>query len=124
MIGCIIQTRMGSTRLPGKVMKKIDCDHFVIDCVLNQIKYSKKIQKIIVAITILNEDNIICDHLDLQKIDFFRGSSKDVLDRYYNCAKKFGIDIIVRITGDNHLIDPNLIDKDIEKIIKTVNNSI
>jgi len=110
MIGCIIQARMGSTRLPGKVMKKMDNDNHVIDYVINQVKCSKKIEKIIVATTTLNEDNIICNHLESQKIDFFRGSSDDVLDRYYNCARKFSIDIIVRITGDNPLIDPKIID--------------
>lgn len=110
MIGCIIQARMGSTRLPGKVMEKMDSNHNIIDYVMNQVKYSKRIEKIIVATTNLIEDDMICKHLDLQKNDYFRGSSEDVLDRYYNCAKKFAIDIIVRITADNPLIDPNIID--------------
>ena len=110
MIGCIIQARTGSTRLPGKVMQKIDNDSTVLDYVINQIKYSKKIEKIIVATTNLTEDDIICEYLSLQKIEFFRGSSEDVLDRYYQCAKKFTIDNIVRITADNPLIDPNVID--------------
>jgi len=110
MIGCIIQARMGSTRLPGKVMKKIDSDHNLIDYVINQIKFSKRIEKIIVATTNLSEDDVICKHIELQKIDCFRGSSEDVLDRYYNCAKKFVLDIIVRITADNPLIDPNIVD--------------
>lgn len=110
MIGCIIQARMGSTRLPGKVMKKIDGNNHMIDYLINQVKCSKKIKKIIVATTVLNEDDIICEYLDLQKINYFRGSSEDVLDRYYNCAKNFGVDTIVRITGDNPLIDPNIID--------------
>lgn len=110
MIGCIIQARTGSTRLPRKVMQKIDNDSSVIDYVINQVKSSKKIEKIIVATTNLSEDNVICEHLVLQKIEFFRGSSEDVLDRYYQCAKKFAIDNIVRITADNPLIDPNIID--------------
>ncbi|EGG41203.1 acylneuraminate cytidylyltransferase [Candidatus Nitrosarchaeum limnium SFB1] len=110
MIGCIIQARMGSTRLPGKVMEKIDSNHTIIDYVINQLKYSKKIEKIIVATTNLTEDDVINKHIESQKIDCFRGSSEDVLDRYYNCAKKFAIDIIVRITADNPLIDPNIVD--------------
>ncbi len=110
MIGCIIQARMGSTRLPGKVMQKIDNISTVLDYVINQIKFSKRIEKIIVATTNLIEDNVICENLDLQKIEFFRGSSEDVLDRYYQCSKKFSLDNIVRITADNPLIDPNIVD--------------
>ena len=110
MIGCIIQARMGSSRLPGKVMKKVDEHDTVLDYVINQIKFSKKIDKVIVATTDLVEDDIICEHLMSQEIKFYRGSSEDVLDRYYNCAKKFSIDTIVRITADNPLIDPDIID--------------
>jgi spore coat polysaccharide biosynthesis protein SpsF len=110
MIGCIIQARMGSTRLPGKVMEKVDDTNIVLDYVINQVKFSKKIKKIIVATTILPEDDVICEYLDSQKICFFRGSSEDVLDRYYQCAKKFSLNNIVRITADNPLIDPNVID--------------
>ena len=110
MIGCITQARTGSTRLPGKVMQKIDNNSTVIDYVINQVKFSKKIEKIIVATTSLAEDDVICEHLDSQKIEFFRGSSEDVLDRYYQCAKKFAMDNIVRITADNPLVDPNIVD--------------
>jgi len=118
MIGCIIQARMGSSRLPKKVMKKIDNDNTVLDYVIKQVNYSKKIIKIIVATTNLSEDDLICDHLSSKKIKFFRGSSDDVLDRYFQCAKKFSIDIIVRITADNPLIDPKIIDMVIEKFEK------
>ena len=115
MIGCIIQARMGSTRLPGKVMQKIDSTSTVLDYVINQIRFSKRINKIIVATTTLPEDDIICEHLSSKKIQFFRGSPEDVLDRYYQCAKEFSIANIVRITADNPLIDPNIIDIQIDK---------
>ena len=114
MICCIIQARIGSTRLPGKVLQKID-EQTVLDYVINQVKYSEKIEKIIIATTDLVGDDIICQHLDLQKIEVFRGSSNDVLDRYYQCAKKVAADTIVRITADNPLIDPNIIDMVIEE---------
>ena len=114
MIGCIVQARMGSSRLPGKVMKKI-IDGYLLDYVIKQLLSSKKIQKIIVATTDLVEDNVICNHLRSQKIDFFRGSSEDVLDRYYECAKQYQVDVIVRITADNPLIDPNIVDLTINK---------
>ena len=115
MIGCIIQARMGSFRLPKKVMKKIDNDLTVLDYVIEQIKSSKNIEKIIVATTILEEDNIISDYLYSHKYEVFRGSSEDVLDRFYQCAKKFSIDTIVRITADNPLIDPKIIDMAVDR---------
>ncbi len=115
MIACIIQARTGSTRLPKKVIEKIDNKNTVLDYVLNQVKCSKKIEKIIVATTNLIEDDIICQHVNLQKIECFRGSSDDVLDRFYQCAKKNSIDSIVRITADNPLIDPNIIDRVIDE---------
>lgn len=106
---------MGSTRLQGKVMKKIDNNYCLLDYVIKQLQSSKKIEKLIVATTDLVEDNVICDHLKSQKIDFFRGSSEDVLDRYYQCAKQYHIDVIVRITADNPLIDPNIVDLIIDR---------
>ena len=110
MIGCIVQARMGSSRLPKKVMEKIEKDFTILDYVIKQLKSSKNIEKIIVATTILKEDSIIFDYLFSHKCEVFRGSSEDVLDRFYQCAKKFSIDTIVRITADNPLIDPNIID--------------
>ncbi len=101
---------MGSSRLPGKVMQKIDNSFTVIDYVIQQLKSSKRIDKILIATTNLKEDDIICDHLFSQNIEYFRGSSDDVLDRYFQCAKKKSADIIVRITADNPLIDPNIVD--------------
>ena len=115
MICCIIQARTGSTRLPKKVLEKIDNNLTVLDYVINQVKYSKKIEKIVVATTNLIEDDLICKYSNLQKIECFRGSSEDVLDRFYQCAKKESAKNIIRITADNPLIDPNIIDIVIEE---------
>lgn len=109
MIGVIIQARMGSSRLPGKTMKKID-DSCVIDYVIEQVKSAKKIDSVIVATTDLIEDDIVVEHLSAKNVQCFRGSSEDVLDRYYKCAREFSVDVIVRITADNPLIDPHIID--------------
>ncbi len=115
MIGCIVQARMGSTRLPGKVMMKIDQNNTVLDFVINQLKSSKLIDKIILATTTHTQDDIIENFGSALGIDVFRGESLDVLDRYYKCAKEFHIDNIVRITSDCPLIDPNMVDDVIEK---------
>jgi len=110
MIGCIIQARMGSTRLPGKVMLPIDEFNPLIWYVINQIKHSKSCEKLIIATTNLAEDDIITDFAKKNSIQYFRGSAEDCLDRYYQCARSFSISILVRITCDNPFIDPTLID--------------
>lgn len=111
----IIQARMGSTRLPGKVMMKIDKRNPVLYYVIKQLQNSKYLSKIVVATTGIQEDDIVVEFVNEMDIDYFRGSSTDVLDRYYKCAKKFSLSSIVRITADNPLIDPLIVDKVIEK---------
>jgi spore coat polysaccharide biosynthesis protein SpsF len=114
MTSCIIQARMGSSRLPGKVMQRID-NGVLLDYVIRQVKSAKKIEKIIVATTDLAEDDVIFNHISAQRIECYRGSSEDVLDRYYQCAKAFSCDTIVRVTADNPLIDPDVVDLVISK---------
>lgn len=115
IIGCIIQARMGSTRLPGKVMMKIDKKNSVLHYVITQVKHCKLIHQIIIATTHLKEDEGIIEFSRDLGIDYFRGEPLDVLDRYYQCAKKFSISTIVRVTSDNPLVDPEIIDQVIEK---------
>jgi spore coat polysaccharide biosynthesis protein SpsF len=117
-IDCIIQARMGSTRLPGKVMMKVDKTNTILSNIINQLKNCKKIDRLIIATTDLQEDDIIVNHAKILKTDLFRGDSADVLNRYYQCAKKFSSKIIVRITADNPLIDPNIVDDVINQFLK------
>ncbi len=117
MIGCIIQARMGSSRLPGKIMKKINGDTPMLKFQLDQLEFSKNIDQIIIATTTLEPDNLIVDFCKKNNLECFRGESKDVLDRYYRCAKKFKLSIIVRITSDNPLIDPTIVDHVISRFI-------
>ena len=83
MIGCIIQARMGSTRLPGKAMLSVENDKTVLHFVIKQLQNCKLIDKIIVATTTLEDDNKIANFSKDLAIDCFRGSSDNVLDRYY-----------------------------------------
>ena len=117
MIGCIIQARMGSSRLPGKIMKKINGDTPMLKFQLDQLEFSKNVDQIIIATTTLEPDNLIVDFCKKNNLECFRGESKDVLDRYYRCAKKFKLSIIVRITSDNPLIDPTIVDHVISRFI-------
>lgn len=102
---------MGSTRLPGKVLLKLDQSNCVLDYLIHQINCSKKINKIIIATTSLKEDDPIEEFAKTNDLLYFRGDASDVLDRYYQCAKQFSLSIIVRITADNPLIDPTIVDK-------------
>ena len=111
MIGCIIQARMGSTRLPGKAMLDVENDKTVLYFVIKQLQNCKLIDKIIVATTTLENDNKIANFSKDLAIDCFRGSSDNVLDRYYQCAKEYSVSTIVRIPSDKPLIDPEIVDK-------------
>ena len=110
MIVCIIQARMGSTRLPGKVMMKIR-EKPILYYVINQVRQSKKLDNVVIATTTLTEDTQIMNYVKLLQENIFRGDPENVLDRYYQCAKEYNADIIVRITADCPLIDPRIIDK-------------
>ena len=102
---------MGSSRLPGKVMAKVDSEHIVFDYLINQLKHSKLIEKIIIATTTNKEDDQIVEFAKKKQIEFFRGNESDVLDRFYQCAKNFSSNNILRITSDNPLVDPTIIDE-------------
>ncbi len=118
MIGCIIQARVGSERLPEKILKLVDKKHSMLEFVLKQLEFSKKIDKIIVATTNLKNDDVVSKLAENKEISVFRGDSLDVLDRYYRCAKKFNIDTIVRINSDCPLVDPFVVDQMIDKFSK------
>ena len=115
---------MGSTRLPGKVMMKVDKTNTILSYLISQLKNSKKIDKIIIATTDLQEDEVIVNHAKILKTNLFRGNAVYVLDRYYQCAKKFSSKIIVRITADNPLIDPNIVDDIIKQFVKNSSDYI
>jgi spore coat polysaccharide biosynthesis protein SpsF len=110
----IIQARMGSTRLPGKMLKEIRGKPLVF-YVLNQVKKSKLIDEIILATTDAEKDKVLLETVEQIGFKTFAGDENDVLDRYYQTAKLFKGDIIVRVTGDCPLIDSRIIDKVIQK---------
>ena len=101
---------MDSTRLPGKTLLKIDNQNTVLDSVINQLSFSKFIDKIVIATTDLQSDNVIADFAKNLNLEIFRGSFDNVLDRYFQCAQFYSFDTIVRITADNPLIDPTIVD--------------
>lgn len=109
MIAVIVQARMGSTRLPEKVMKNI-MGKPMLWHVMNRLRHSKKLQDAIIATTDSKEDEVILEFARKNKIKSYAGSEDDVLDRYYQAAKKYSVKVIVRITADCPLIDPEVVD--------------
>ena len=112
----IVQARMGSTRLPGKVMMDLIGKPMLVH-ELSRISRSKQISSLVVATTTSPSDDCIIDLCEEQDWHYFRGSEPDVLDRYYHCAKKFGADIIIRLTADCPLIEPTIIDRVVGEFI-------
>jgi spore coat polysaccharide biosynthesis protein SpsF len=114
----IIQARMGSTRLPGKIMEEI-LGKPVILWDLDRVSLSKLIDEIVVAIPYGKENDVIVDTIKEynDKIIIARGSEKDVLDRYYQAAVQTNADVVVRITSDCPLIDSVVIDNVIEQFL-------
>ena len=115
MIGCIIQARMGSSRLPGKALMKSDSGKPLLYYVINQLRYCSKVKNLVIATTTNQEDDEIEKFANNNSVNVFRGKEKDVLDRYFQCAKKYSFSTIVRITADCPLIDPQIVDKVIEQ---------
>ena len=116
VVAAIIQARMASTRLPGKVLLDINGKPMLLR-LIERLRYSKFIDKIIVATSTNKEDDAIYEFLLNHNTDVFRGSQNDVLNRYYEAAKFFKVDIIVRITADCPLLDPYVMDKVIEVFV-------
>lgn len=113
MIAAIVQARMGSTRLPNKVLKDL-CGRPLVWQVINRVKASRKIDKIILATTQNPNDAALENWAGENDIPCYRGSEDDVLDRFYNAARLFKADVIVRITPDDPFKDPAIIDQVID----------
>ena|SRR3989338_3553423 len=105
----IIQARMKSIRLPGKVMKKV-LGKPLIGYLLERLNFSKKINKIILATSTDSSNDILCNYVTHQGFEVYRGKETDVLDRFYQAAQLYRSASIVRITGDCPLVDPQVVD--------------
>lgn len=110
----IIQARTGSKRFPKKVLKLIS-NKSLIDWVLSRTKKAKKLTQIILATTIHKRDDILANIGKKNKVLIYRGDEKNVLKRYFDAAKLYKADLIIRICSDNPLVDPSQIDYLIKK---------
>jgi glutamate-1-semialdehyde 2,1-aminomutase len=121
-VTAIVQTRYGSSRLPGKVMKSLgnnkNSQKNVIELVNERLKKCKNLNKIIFATTTNCEDDIIANFCSKNDILFYRGNENNVLERFYQTALISSSKTIVRITCDCPLIDPNIVDEMISNYIE------
>jgi spore coat polysaccharide biosynthesis protein SpsF len=113
----IVQARMGSTRLPGKVLQDLAGEPMLAR-VVNRTYRAKTLQEVVIATTTNTVDDVIVKLCEARGWSWFRGSEEDVLDRYYRAAKKYQADFIVRITSDCPLIDPEVIDQVVQEFLE------
>lgn len=113
---CIVQARMGSERLPGKVMKEINGKP-MISYTLNSLKKSRYIDQVILATSTLEINNPLTEYVSKNGFEVFRGSEENVLERFKLVSDKYNGDIIIRVTGDCPLIDPLIVDNVVTKFL-------
>ena len=115
-IVAIIQSRMGSSRLPGKVLLDI-AGQPMLARVVERTRQARKVDEVVVATTTDPSDDAVVALCQRRGYPYYRGSLYDVLDRYYQTAKTFGAEVIVRITADCPLIDPGVIDRTVQEFL-------
>lgn len=116
-IVAICQARLGSTRLPGKIMLSIN-RMTLLEIFICRLQKSQLLDEIIIATSTNPQDDIIVEECKRIGVKYFRGDELNVLSRYYNCAKEYNADTIVRVTSDCPLIDSEILDEGIKSHIK------
>lgn len=116
----IIQVRTNSTRLPNKIFKNLPffAKETLLSNIVLRLKEIKEINNIVIATTSEEKDDVVEEYCKKNNILFYRGSEKNVLERYYETAKYYGADVILRMTGDNPIIDVSIIRDVLSKFLK------
>jgi spore coat polysaccharide biosynthesis protein SpsF len=113
----IVQARMGSTRLPGKALLDIGGEPMLAR-VMSRTMRATTISRVVVATTNEPDDDVLCDLCTARGWPYYRGSQEDVLDRYYQAARQYQADAVVRITSDCPVIDPDVIDLTVGEFLR------
>lgn len=113
----VVQARMRSTRLPGKVLKEI-LEQPLIGYLIQRLERSQRIDELVIATSTEPADDVIAQYCQHNGIAFFRGSEVDVLLRYFDSAKAYNADFVVRICADSPLIDPALVDELLKEFLQ------
>lgn len=117
-IGIIIQARMNSIRLPGKVMLQL-AGGSVLQHIIDRLKDCNNVSVVVIATTDNVIDDVIADFANKNSVRLFRGSESDVLSRFYHAACQNSLEIIVRVTADSPLVDPQIIDEMVSAYLKS-----
>ncbi|HZR65575.1 MAG TPA: glycosyltransferase family protein [Terriglobales bacterium] len=109
-VTAIVQARMGSNRLPGKVLMDL-CGQTVLERVVRRLAKASSIGKVVIATSTQAQDDVVASECDRLRVACFRGDEQDVLGRYMQAAEQFHCEVLVRITADCPLIDPGVVDQ-------------
>lgn len=120
-IAILIQARMGSTRLPGKVLEIIGVEPLIVR-ILNELLFVSNASSMQVITSESSNDDVLCRVIDNYGFKYFRGDELDVLSRYFSVASKLGVDAVVRVNGDCPFIDPRLVEKMIDYYVLNAHN--
>jgi len=112
----VIQARIGSTRLPGKVLLEVMPGRTMLDVTIERLRTCKRINEVIIAVPDSRDNGVIACEAERCGAKVFRGSEEDVLRRYVGAAVAFAADIVVRVTSDCPLSDPAVIDLHVERM--------
>jgi spore coat polysaccharide biosynthesis protein SpsF len=112
----VIQARMSSSRLPGKVLKEAG-GRPLLSRMVERVQRAQLVNETVVATTVDPSDDVLAQFCETEKIEYTRGDLMDVLDRYYQAALAHNADIVVRLTGDCPFIDPDLVDETISALL-------
>lgn len=113
----IIQARMGSTRLPGKVLMPLG-DSCILDYVVQRCSKINRVDHIIVATSNLQQDDPLAAWCKEHQVTCYRGSETDVLARYYECAREYEPDYVIRVTSDCPFVDYNLANESVQLMLQ------
>jgi spore coat polysaccharide biosynthesis protein SpsF len=116
----IIQARLGSTRLPGKVLREVN-NKPLLQYMIERLENSKYLNKIVIATTTSTSDDELVEFAKRNGYLHYRGSEQDVLDRFYKAGIKYKADVIVRFCSDCPLIDPHYVDIVVKKFLENYN---
>jgi len=117
MIALIVQARVGSTRLPEKVLRPLS-GKSMLQWELERLRHARKIDRFVVATTGKSNDDPVASLAQTAGFEVFRGNETDVLDRYYQAAKEAKADVVVRVTGDCPLHDPGVVDLVVDRFME------